>query len=354
MTSKVRHSGHQRDSARRTAEWQMGGLMPLDKLRLERPLPDGVLYVPRDLEILAGPCEAEASSGPQFHEVTDGPDRFRIATRPLDWRYSGTPLDGITNGVEDRRTLIIQTNGPSIAWRGGSVREVAPGGPLLDQFVQLREAPDEELLKFARRWGTLGLCEHGLPRFHPRHGWCDGLRLRSHTRSGAGVFIEPLAGWRQVADAFRSTLNLGAEINQGRLGSEDDWKRAMPNATFEKPPKTDAARALLMVVVNGWLSSADVRPEFGWGNGEWQIRLKASDGPTGLSGHLALGLALAVAKKDGLVICSSCHGSYMPNRRPNPHRRNYCPKCGCRAAWRDAARARRQRSRETARKIGAL
>jgi hypothetical protein len=49
--------------------------------------------------------------------------------------------------------------------------------------------------------------------------------------------------------------------------------------------------------------------------------------------------------KDGVAICSSCHGSYVPARRPDPTRRNYCPACRGSADARDASRAYRERKR---------
>src|ERR1700682_234453 len=39
---------------------------------------------------------------------------------------------------------------------------------LLRRFVALTGAKDEKILGFARRWGLLGLCEHGLPSEHNR------------------------------------------------------------------------------------------------------------------------------------------------------------------------------------------
>src|SRR5262245_30559731 len=35
---------------------------------------------------------------------------------------------------------------------------------LLRQFQRLADAPDEAVLRFARRWAVLGVCRHGLPR----------------------------------------------------------------------------------------------------------------------------------------------------------------------------------------------
>jgi hypothetical protein len=49
--------------------------------------------------------------------------------------------------------------------------------------------------------------------------------------------------------------------------------------------------------------------------------------------------------KDGVAICLACQRSYIPDRRPDPTRRNYCPSCGRRAAVRDASRAYRERKR---------
>jgi predicted RNA-binding Zn-ribbon protein involved in translation (DUF1610 family) len=59
---------------------------------------------------------------------------------------------------------------------------------------------------------------------------------------------------------------------------------------------------------------------------------------------MVIELIIAIADKDGFAVCSSCHRAYIPQRRPDPTRRNYCPACGRLAAMRDASRDYRERN----------
>src|SRR5579871_6732932 len=70
----------------------------------------------------------------------------------------------------------IQISDEKIIWRVGrptesgemlSLREIEPDSQLFTRFMKLHSADDKQLLDFARNYGVLGLCEHGLPMFHP-------------------------------------------------------------------------------------------------------------------------------------------------------------------------------------------
>jgi hypothetical protein len=66
---------------------------------------------------------------------------------------------------------------PRLRWTWAGPSETAPlarGGPgLLEDFADLVDAPAPALLRFARQWGVLTCCAHGLPvpwRTPPRRG----------------------------------------------------------------------------------------------------------------------------------------------------------------------------------------
>src|SRR5690242_12288204 len=46
-------------------------------------------------------------------------------------------------------------------------RRVSEREGLLEDFLELRDADGSAILKYARRWGVLGLCKHNLPADHP-------------------------------------------------------------------------------------------------------------------------------------------------------------------------------------------
>ena len=201
------------------------------------------------------------------------------------------------------------------------------------------------------KWGVLGLCDHGLPYDHTAS--CTFRSLGGPSRS------ESAEHWRTLATAFVSLVNLGAEINQGRGGSFDDCRLANYRLLRPDFPGWDdqmirammmdalGARDALQILIRRLLTIARVQPLFAWNRSasSWAISLDAA-GLSNLLGILTVQLMLTIAQKEGFALCSSCHRSYIPLRKPDPGRRSYCPDCGLQAAWRDAARERRKRARE--------
>jgi hypothetical protein len=212
------------------------------------------------------------------------------------------------------------------------------GGALLSQFLDLCDAADEKVLRYARRYGALGL----------------GRRDESDIHR----FLEPVTIWRGLAHQFRALLNIGAKLNQSTRPTRDDWmeldgtryERGLVPKPWEFTGREGAylARHELQILLRSLIDRFKVRPRIWWNHqiNQWQIDLDSAGPSSNLPGLLTIQLMLTLADKDGFAVCSACHRSYIPKRRPNPERRNYCPNCGIRASWKDAARERRARLRE--------
>jgi hypothetical protein len=223
------------------------------------------------------------------------------------------------------------------------------------------EAADDGVLKFAAKWGVIAFCEHGLPYRHCQtndcfcrpvepflgKSECEPMRIGNR-------WADPLVYWRRLSAIAAAILNIAADVNLGRPGKESDWRLAdieymhglEPSGTMYRTMggrSTSVARRSLSSLITDWLRIGDIFPIFRWGRdrGQWEMVLGCPH--EALFGYIGLSLMMAVSEKGGLAICSCCHNSYIPSRRPNPERRNYCPTCGKRAAWRDAARERRAR-----------
>jgi len=233
--------------------------------------------------------------------------------------------------------------------------KASPG--LLNGFVTLAEASDDAIVKFAKRWGPLALCEkHGLPYTHlPVKGkWCGQLKTRvvSFRDEKLGRMVkgegcrESLASWREYAGQARATLSLAANIHQERLGNLEDWSKfpgyeKVVESIRKSESKKRALRQeqwLLGQVINDWLRWGTVAPKFEWDTDTPRLTLSG----TWLAGALALQLAMAVSRTEGLAFCSNCGRGYVPTRRPRVNVRNYCEDCGRSAAMRYASQNYRQ------------
>jgi hypothetical protein len=237
-------------------------------------------------------------------------------------------------------------------------REAKPG--MLAGFLRLHSATDIAILGYARRWGVLGLCEHWLPCSHNQYpyGAHDGVRsclpmLTSPPEGSSFRLREPLAAWRVWSQKAQALINIGARLNQGKIAGVEDWQalKELPSSPFGTEPFMESvamARDQLAFELDGWISIGQVRPRISWRKDQARFSLDAVSSGPNLFGLLALNIAVAIAAghgEQGLAVCSACGLSYIPDRRPNPDRRNYCEKCRLKAARREASRQYRQRER---------
>jgi hypothetical protein len=257
--------------------------------------------------------------------------------RPMQAGVSYVPVD-------------MELHDGAIHWNLDRVKEVRPGAGLLVDFVQLSDWEEKRILEYARKWGVLGICCHHLPCSHSNYpfGGQFGVQscrpFSSHRRGYLSA--DPIEDWRRLSRRVRAVQDLGAHLNQGKTGAKLDWTLVTSNDWIKSEKRTVAeGRLALAQELNNCLSIGQVRPGVSWDRkkGQWQIEFGAHSVPN-LFGLISLNLLLSISGRD-LVICSSCPRSYVPQRRPDPGRRNYCPVCSHRAAQRDASRDYRMRQK---------
>lgn len=253
--------------------------------------------------------------------MTRSPDLSLDASGLLESDYGALSAEALTvpDGIRLARGGLVT---PSL-WCSVKTPPQPVPRDLLARFVALVDAGDESFLEFARRFGLLGLCRHGLPWTHnpqcrPRYG-------ERHR--------EPLTRWRAFASAARATLRVAASLHQGERPAIDDLPAAAgPVLLGVGSAGRSAAQHLIQSCVTTWLKFGDVRPIFSWptgfrarlpGNGQPRVTL----GGGSLFAALALQLLMAVSLSDGLAVCSGCNTTYPVHRRPAAGRRNYCPRC---------------------------
>jgi hypothetical protein len=236
--------------------------------------------------------------------------------------------------------------------------EIQPPADLLARFVRLADAPPRKIATFAASYGVLGICEHGDVWTH----WKFSTSPFSYDADCAPLlwkkdhgFWEPLSSWRLYSGQARAMLNIAACLhgNPPKCGRIEDWARL--GKFGGELGNIDHERFCLATAVNIWILDSSIRPYLEWGrfygrdNGSVGMVLantKAAAG--GLFGALSVQLAMAVARSEGLAICSACGAAYIPPRRPRVDENNYCESCGKRAAWRNAARRYRAQKKRRA------
>jgi hypothetical protein len=220
-----------------------------------------------------------------------------------------------------------------------------PNSRLLYDFVDLEYAPAEQIQEYAKKWGVLGLCRHGVPSGYP-YGFHLDVPEPTDTRRryvltpslGGPEFVaeeileiplippgefvcretrrEPLERWRALACVF------GGHI--------DNLERSRTNPGIVRMV---AAHANQLAATFGHL-----RPVVVPAGRAFTLRLAGSLANAGLAAALAYQLMVLVTGRGGWLICAECGRWFDPDKRRSPDRNAYCPKCGRAAAMRAASR----------------
>ena len=229
---------------------------------------------------------------------------------------------------------------------------VKPEG-MLDAFVRINGSGD--VLRFARRYGPLRLCEHGFPSSHrPQYLSDEALPPGSFClpTGHPGKCSEPVDRWNFYVGQAKALLEIGAALWQGRLGPKAAWESVFADhgneivknmlAIVGEQPNVDRA-SISAVVYSSWLRAGDVRLCWWWG-------AEPAEPSFWVGGHtfdfLAVQLAAALSRAGDIAICDGCSQAYPRKRRPQRMRRNFCAVCGVKVSNRLRQRDLRARRKE--------
>lgn len=116
-------------------------------------------------------------------------------------------------------------------------------GACLEGFISLAELPPDEfpeaVLRFAKKWGVLGICRHGKPSNHCQapHNVAPPCRIAYQSRIGlVYVFSEPIEAWERYSSQLRAILCVAANLRTGKAGSPQNWHKIEQGEPPELPP----------------------------------------------------------------------------------------------------------------------
>lgn len=272
-----------------------------------------------------------------------------------------------------------------LSWSSLDFHDSGTGGPspaCLDAFVRLAVVPEAEfpsrVLQYARKWGPLRTCRHGMPLWHSRRqcmvrGGPGEEYVAGH--DGVGWFWEPLEPWRRYSRHLLAIERLAVDLQDGCLGAPTDWKDfeagnapsltgqqlcerygsdwwdefAITRPDFHDPgngqASVDVRKSIVEHAIDVWFRYGDIRPRTIWWSHESSIEIRM--GGAGLVGALAMQLAANLS--DRVYICAGCTYPFrVPDsvRRPAFNTRKWCDQCGRRAQWKNYQR-RRYQARKT-------
>lgn len=264
-----------------------------------------------------------------------------------------------------------------------STRLTRSGPGLLAEFVDLADAPDDEFVAYASRWGALTICRHGLPGGPYWVGrWIAWHKPGCHRRNvprmkGFGSCVS-LAAWRHWARQARALLRIANELHATKPGAPADWRIVnewgTPEALLSGPsqrwrikvdPKTGGVSGQPSLIsvpgssqrgpsivyaqqravedwVNVWLELGAIAPRLQWGRSPARAIFSGNY----LLGALAMHLLLAIGRGQPAAFCAGCERMFVPRGSGAGGTRRYCERPECKKmSVLHAQRDRRQRLR---------
>jgi hypothetical protein len=265
---------------------------------------------------------------------------------PADLRLAGGGLRyEVMNGA-DATTVVHPTTG------------------MLARFMTIEDGAG--VLKFARSYGVLGICEHGLPASHNPfpvpmrridfgRDACLPVGYPDHIR-------EPVARWLHFVRQARALLDIAVAVLWARRTwpgkDHHEHVRAWATVLEDEPTARRAQLAEeiardrtastlhLLRYVDQWLMLGNVRPSLRWLGAGHAPALELGSYDFGRTfGLLAIELVVAVTRSEALNVCDGCQTLYLrTGRKAQQQRRNYCAPCRARGVpARDRQRAERRR-----------
>jgi hypothetical protein len=306
----------------------------------------------------------------------------------LGQRESGTPLSwrspariwtfGSRYDVRDEEIVWVMD-------RPHDGHFVTPDFGLLRAFVGLADpdASAQDVLAFARAWGMLGLCPHGLPRTHDPNSipYSVGfpLSITADWSCESGVKSrEQVDWWRYWAGQAAALASLIAAVRSDQLGPPAHWETLWSPGPWARGGLWDESadavaeirddlqagaidhvpgqRDEIAGALDAWLRLAQVRVKVNW----WSEQLRIEIRNRGLFDSIGLLLVFLAGDLEGFALCHACQTPFVPRRRLGPRdRARYCADCraehrpqreASRAAYRRKAADPVFRAKEAARR----
>jgi len=265
---------------------------------------------------------------------------------------------------------------------GDQSRDVSPTyremteGVLYGLLRLADEETDEPYIEYAKEWGMLGLCNHGLPvghRLTPRRLLAPGARVSAALEPGieyegcpvrrkGDAIVEPLDRWRYYARQVKSIVSLAITLRDAKPFSDakfkhvikeyplgkrtypsivkvlnedgtftfriteeipgkfDDWRLAlqdMGTVIINNADAVNLGRIVISRIVNHWLTITAIRPVCWWAAQTSRFNLQSTVSWNGVLPVVAVRLMLMLSDAPDYAICPKCKSPYwnIPRRK---------------------------------------
>jgi hypothetical protein len=231
---------------------------------------------------------------------------------------------------------------------------------MLEKFLSLEQAKEEVILRFAKQYGCLEICEHRKPRYHaatvpilmsnPLEGIPPAVEFASCERSPsldsqAFEYSEPIECWRRYSATFRAIRQSAAKLRDLGHVNFKEIARALlghsRSASSLRKATLDYLGApeqigLLQFRITELVVDSGLRPTLTFSGNEWLAQFSSGRHISTLGALTMQLMREVVTSESGMEFCDNpeCGREYAISRKPNPNRNHYCDSPECRRyAW---------------------
>jgi hypothetical protein len=289
---------------------------------------------------------------------------MKMSTRAVEPRaaaadfedYKYPPVSPITAPNPDH----IRCSDTSIIWgpyayRNGVMerdddgfREVKVRPVIFGEFLSLHKASDRVILSFAKKFGVLGLCRHGLPLSHFPMKTLRAVQVGQRREcipkfTRRREIVEPLNSWRGLSRSAAALLQLQNQTSTRRDEERTRWRDALwlheqlvlaghrgyRSALRLGVPDPPERSERIARIANVWLECAGLRLQIqSIHTNEIGLVMTIPDTGPNLFGGLAIQLSLELANREGWAQCAACRRIFEPlTHNVSPTRDRFCPEC---------------------------
>lgn len=224
-------------------------------------------------------------------------------------------------------------------WVGEQMRENVG---VVGKFTRLSNDSDADVLKFALKFGGLGLMASPSD-----YGWA--FDEKESRWSGGLLGDEPVSYYRTLASHAWATIALAADLHRQQKGkltggfNAKAW-RVLAGHRPGEVATTENVRGTVASAVNVWIDNSKLRPWIEWEPNS-PARVVWRTPAQGLLGVVALQLFVTVSRARAIATCAACGSQFEPTRSPRGGQASWCPEPECRKAMR-AQKTRDSRARK--------
>jgi len=195
---------------------------------------------------------------------------------------------------------------------------------LLRDLTALRDGSDEDVLRFARKWGPVWSCSvHAGCLWNPTTLRPEAPRTRT---SCAWTPEESVTEFRMWGARVAAVLEIYARLQSGEKTRSEDWFLMDDDGGNSRLPP-ESQRVMLCGAINDYLCA----PEGPLFRLRWYDEERARltiDAGLGFCRVAWMLVAQVIGGAAGVYICSGCAKAYVREKRPGEGRHNCCDDCG--------------------------